>query len=93
MPGSGERATRREPSREAARRQAVDTLKVAWAIAAYAARWSVTACPAEDARRAVVQAAAELERAAASCGGWPGRAAEARRGMTGRVGARAGRSS
>ena len=65
MPGSGERATRREPGREAARRQAVDTLKITSDIAAYAAEVVGDGIGADEARRAVVQAAAELERAAA----------------------------
>ena len=61
MPGSGERAARREPSREAARRQAVTTLEVAGAVASYAARSIGNGLSPEAARRAVIDAAAELE--------------------------------
>ena len=59
MPDSPERG-----SREAARRQAVDTLNIVSAIAAYSAREVGNGLSPESARRAVVDAAAELERAA-----------------------------
>lgn len=66
MPGSGERATRREPSREAARRQAVDTLNIVSAIAGYTAVAVADGLSPEAARLAVVDAAAELELAASA---------------------------
>ena len=59
MPDSPERGTR-----EAARRQAVDTLNIASAIAGYAAGAVADGLSPEAARRAVVDAAAELELAA-----------------------------
>ena len=52
---------RPRPSPEAARREAVDTLTIAAAVAAYAAGQIGNGLGPEEARRAAVEAAAELE--------------------------------
>ena len=82
------------PSREAARRQAVDTLNIASAIAGYAAGAVADGLSPEAARRAVIDAAAELElaasRLAAAGQADPGRG---RVGAAARGGPRAGRAA
>ena len=73
------------PSREAARRQAVDTLRLASSIAAYAAgRISADGLGPGEARQAAAYAASELEEAAGAAGqAEPGRAG---RGLGGAAG-------
>ena len=55
-----------EPEQSAERRRAVDALRIAEGIAAYAARSLGNGLEPEQARRAALEAAAELEAAAAA---------------------------
>lgn len=62
MPSSVEQSARRETLvRQAARRQAVDVLRIAGATAEYASRVIANGLSPEQARRAALDAAGELE--------------------------------